>query len=385
MTDSSNITSRPVKLQLNIDNFLTEYWQKKPLLIRNAIPDFVPPLNANELAGLAMEKDVESRIIETQADGWGLYHGPFHECDYTRPVPWTLLVQAVDHHIPKAAELLSLLDFIPNWRIDDVMVSYATDGGSVGPHYDNYDVFLLQGEGQRCWQLGQQCNHNSGLLPHTDLRILDKFECNNSYTLGPGDMLYIPPGVAHWGLAVGECTTWSLGLRAPRLNALLSRWIDELLEHINPDDFYCDPGLSAVKLAGEIRLEDIERAKMQLLQALGQKIPEHWFGELVTEPRYDLQLSEGDIQNERELISRSAATSVTLLASAKLAWQETEAGINLFSNGECMPFSRKLSPTVITLCKDGMLAGPALIELQQCAEGQKMLVQLLCLACISIE
>ena len=374
-----------MKLQLNIDNFLTEYWQKKPLLIRNAIPGFIPPLNANELAGLAMEEDVESRIIETQADGWGLSHGPFHESDYTRPAPWTLLVQAVDHYIPKAAELLDLLDFIPNWRIDDVMVSYATDGGSVGPHYDNYDVFLLQGEGQRRWNLGQLCDHNSALLPHPDLRILDEFQCNTSYTLGPGDMLYIPPGVAHWGLAEGECTTWSLGLRAPRINALLSRWIDEMLEHVNPEKFYCDPSLSAATLLGEIRPEDIERAKTQLLQALGQKIPDHWFGELVTEPRYDLQLSEGGIQNERELISNSAVTAATLLASAKLAWQKTEAGIDLFANGECMPLSRGLSPAVIALCKDGMLTGPPLIELQQCAEGQEMLVQLLCLACISIE
>ena len=137
------------ELNLDREDFLARYWQRKPLLIRQAINNFHPPLSSHQLAGLALEDEVESRIIEPSGNGWTLHHGPFSNADYQRQNPWTLLVQAVDHYIPEVARLRRTVDFIPQWRVDDVMVSYAVDGGSVGPHYDNYDVFLLQGEGER--------------------------------------------------------------------------------------------------------------------------------------------------------------------------------------------------------------------------------------------
>jgi 50S ribosomal protein L16 3-hydroxylase len=204
--------------------FLARHWQRKPLLIRAALDNFSPPLDRHELAGLALEEGVESRIIEHRDGLWQLHHGPFSEQDFQRDFPWTLLVQAVDHHIPEVSALRRLVDFLPQWRMDDVMASYAVDGGSVGPHYDNYDVFLLQGEGERLWKLGQFCDAASTLLPHDELRILDTFECEQEYLLGPGDMLYVPPGIAHWGIAQGECTTFSIGFRAPRINDMVSRW-----------------------------------------------------------------------------------------------------------------------------------------------------------------
>ena len=373
-----------MKLNLNIDNFLSEYWQKKPLLIPNAVPNFVPPIDANELAGLAMEDDVESRIVETLPETWGLHHGPFEESDFARSTPWTLLVQAVDQHVQEVAELLQLVDFLPSWRVDDVMVSYAVNGGSVGPHYDNYDVFLLQGEGERRWQLGQMCHSKSPLLPHPDLRILDQFECTDEYILGPGDILYIPPGVAHWGIARGECTTFSLGFRAPRVNDMLSRWVDELLETIDPELFYGDGGLSAVCLPGEIREEDIARAKTQLAAALKQKTHRHWFGELVTEPRYSLPISEEELASERELLNTPTAIAF-LLPSAKLAWQHNGDDIDVFANGECLRCSGSLRPAIIALCKDKKLDGSTLAELKSSTEGLTMLEQLLSLACITIE
>ena len=168
---------------LNLDRqlFLARYWQREPLLIKNAIVDFRTPISSHELAGLALEDAVESRLIEHCDSSWRLLHGPFTESDFLRKSPWTLLVQAVDHYIPEVAALRKLMDFIPQWRVDDVMVSYAVAGGSVGPHYDNYDVFLLQGEGSRRWQLGQFCDETSALVPHESLRILRDFVPREEY------------------------------------------------------------------------------------------------------------------------------------------------------------------------------------------------------------
>jgi len=373
-----------VKLNLDTDNFLAEYWQRKPLLVRNALPGFVAPIDANELAGLAMEESVESRIITTLGDSWQLQDGPFNETDFQNEQPWTLLVQAVDHYVPEVAALLKLVDFIPGWRVDDVMISYAVDGGSVGPHYDNYDVFLLQGEGTRRWQLGQSCDSASPILPHPELRILADFECTAEHILGPGDMLYIPPGVAHWGIAQGECTTFSLGFRAPRVNDMLSRWVDELLENIDAELFYSDAGQSAVTLAGEIRDEDIARAKEQLKAALQGESFQHWFGELVTEPRYAPEVSEREIEEGRALI-RGTPSVVTLLPSAKLAWRQNGTSIDVFANGESLSFTESIRATVISLCKYRKLAGDSLEQAQACPECHILLDQLLSLGCISIE
>ena len=185
--------SRDWELNVDRESFLAQYWQRKPLLMRAAIDNFKPPLSSHKMAGLALEEQVESRIIEQRGADWLLHHGPFSSRDFQRNDPWTLLVQAVDHYIPEVAELRKLVDFIPSWRVDDVMASYAVDGGSVGPHYDNYDVFLLQGEGERLWKLGQFCDESSALLPHDELRILSLFECQHEYLLRPGDMLYVPP------------------------------------------------------------------------------------------------------------------------------------------------------------------------------------------------
>ena len=153
------------QLALDRDRFLAEYWQRKPLFIPAALPDFAPPISPDELAGLAMEADIESRIIDHVEGQWHLQQGPFAANDFQRNSAWTLLVQAVDHYLPEVAALRQPIDFLPQWRVDDVMVSYAVDGGSVGPHFDNYDVFLLQGVGQRLWRLGQLCDDSTALLP----------------------------------------------------------------------------------------------------------------------------------------------------------------------------------------------------------------------------
>ena len=373
-----------MKLNLNVDNFLSEYWQQKPLLIRNAIDNFTPPIDANELAGLAMEEGVESRIIETLPETWQLDHGPFDQADFERKRPWTLLVQAVDHYVQEVAGLLRLVDFLPGWRVDDIMVSYAVDGGSVGPHYDNYDVFLLQGEGTRRWKIGQLCDSNSALQPHPDLKILDRFQCTQEYILEPGDILYIPPGVAHWGIAMGECTTFSLGFRAPRINDMLSRWVDELLEGFDSEKFYTDSKQSQVTRAGEIRSEDMSRAQQQLAAVLEKKSSQRWFGELVTEPRYALELSEDEIEAECAALDQPSAI-VSLLPSAKLAWQDNGDAIDVYANGQCLLLPPDVRPTVIELCAKGKLQGQVLNGAKASPETLALLHQLISLACISIE
>jgi 50S ribosomal protein L16 3-hydroxylase len=347
------------ELKLDKEAFLAHHWQREPLLIRNGIAAFSPPLTADELAGLAMEDGVESRIIESDDGQWLLHHGPFNEQDFKRQCPWTLLVQAVDHYVPAVAELRKLVDFLPQWRVDDVMVSYAVDGGSVGPHYDNYDVFLVQGEGERRWQLGQFCDANSPLSGHDELRILRDFDCRQEYILGPGDVLYVPPGIAHWGIARGECTTFSIGFRAPRINDMVSRWADRLLEQLDQELFYSDSHGEAVTRSGEIRPRDLERVVAQLQGALDQEIDNHWFGELITEPRYEAIADDDDLAEARAMLAGKPAL-VALAPSAKLAWQQEAAGIVVFANGEARTFPAEVLPSLTSFCADWRLEGAQL-------------------------
>ena len=371
------------EFKLDREAFLANYWQQKPLLLKQAIAGFKSPLEANELAGLAMEETIESRIIEFRDRNWHLLHGPFAAEDFQRVHPWTLLVQAVDHALPDVAELRKLIDFIPQWRVDDVMISYAVAGGSVGPHYDNYDVFLLQGEGRRTWKLGQSCNSNTALAPHNELRILEQFQCEAEYTLSAGDILYVPPGVAHWGIAEGECMTYSIGFRAPRIKELLSRSVDSLLEHEDAEQFFRDPGLSLTTRPGEIDADAIVRARSQLLAALQQQEDDSWFGELVTEPRYEVEDNGEDLQVPLTELN-DPETRLALVPAAKVAWQQKGTGVVVFANGESLQHSQAVLATTLSLCEHWQLAGPALSQALDCAECVILLEQLLERGCIEL-
>jgi 50S ribosomal protein L16 3-hydroxylase len=343
-----------VELELDREDFLARYWQRRPLLIPGAIKNFKPPLSRHQLAGLALEEQVESRIIERLDNNWVLHHGPFSNADYQRDTPWTLLVQAVDHYIPEVAALRKLVNFIPQWRVDDVMVSYASDGGSVGPHCDNYDVFLLQGEGERRWKLGQFCDEDTPLSPHDELHLLSVFEGREEYLLKPGDILYLPPRIAHWGVAVGECTTFSIGFRAPRVNDMVSRFADALLAQLDREEFYHDARLEPASRAGEIRPRDLERVQAQIQAALDQAGDNHWFGQLATEPRYDPFPDDDDLAEAR-ISLRDGAGRLELLASAKLAWQQEAETVIVFANGDSREFPDSILPLQIALCEQWQL------------------------------
>ena len=232
--------------------FLRDYWQKKPLLIRNAINKFVAPLSKNEVFSLARRDDAESRLVTCDADNWHLNHGPFSAKDFRLPqsVLWTVLVQDVQHFSYEAHELLAKFNFIPQARIDDLMVSYAAAGAGVGPHFDTYDVFLLQGSGSRRWQISQQ--RDLRLKPDLPLKILSHFKPTQEFVLQTGDMLYLPPGVAHNGIAESECLTWSVGFRAPSQQDLSVAFLDYMRDSTSLTGLYADPGIEPSHSCAEI-------------------------------------------------------------------------------------------------------------------------------------
>ncbi|OYX62050.1 MAG: cupin [Sphingomonadales bacterium 32-64-17] len=273
--------------------FLRDHWQKTPRLIRNPWPNWVNPLTPDELAGLACEDGVESRLVRRTAPrSWDLTDGPLSSAQFAEvgAVPWTLLVQAVDHHVPDVAALLEPFRFIPNWRIDDVMVSYASDGGGVGPHFDQYDVFLVQGLGRRRWQVGPPCDERTPLLPHDSLRLLADFQPSEEWVLEPGDILYLPPGFAHDGIALGDdCMTYSIGFRAPSRAELVTGWADYVIDLLDDDDRYSDPELEPVVNPGEIAQEALDKLHHMVTEALANRESfARWAGALVTTPKYDL-------------------------------------------------------------------------------------------------
>ena len=231
---------------LSPTQFMKRYWQKKPLLIRNAFPGFQPLLSRAQLFALAGQETVESRLIVHQPKGWKLRHGPFAKSAFPpfgQP-RWSLLVQGVDLHLDTAHELLQRFRFVPDARLDDLMISWASDGGGVGPHFDSYDVFLLQASGQRLWRIGRQ--KDLSLEQGVPLKILSNFEPEEEHLLNPGDMLYLPPRWAHDGIAVGnDCMTYSAGFRVPQRGGLAGELLQRMADAFEDSTLYRDPGQAA--------------------------------------------------------------------------------------------------------------------------------------------
>ena len=292
--------------KLTADEFLTDYWQKKPLLIRDAIPDFVSPINGDDLAAMSLESEIESRLII--GDDYQLEHGPFDETRF-QELPednWTLLVQAVDLWVPEVAKLRDYFNFLPSWRIDDIMISYAGDGGNVGPHKDNYDVFLLQGQGSRRWQICESDIGEATSKIGTSLKILDNFFATDEWVLNPGDMLYLPPKTAHHGVAIGECTTFSIGFRAPTSIEMLDDLATELLSRDLLPEHLIDPPLTARGSAQPISKEYIHQVKVMLLNLLNDdQMLGEWFAQFMTQPKYPTLVEVTEEKREAVLQNQS--------------------------------------------------------------------------------
>ncbi len=359
--------------------FLARYWQRRPLLMRQALPGFENPLPADELAGLACEPDVEARIVlercgsgplevVRQGNGqgsWQVQHGPFDEQHFAGlpPSHWTLLVQDVDKHIPEIGVLLERFNFLPRWRIDDIMVSYAEDQGSVGPHVDDYDVFLIQAEGCRRWQITTDPDAPQALVPGLELRILQQFEPDQEWLLSPGDVLYLPPGVPHWGIAEGACQTWSVGLRAPAWRELADDWLAQVAERLTPTGRWRDQRRSPPPDPAELDAETLAamRAGVEAgIAAAGAGDFQAWLGAWLTEPKLNLELVPVEPPcSETEVLAFIAAhrglqrdgRSQILFAAPRAAGEPAL----LFANGACHQLPDGLLPLLSSLANRRML------------------------------
>ena len=294
--------------------FLNEYWQKKPLLIKGGLAGWSNPISADELAGLALEEHVESRLILSRPianslteSQWILEQGPFSEQRFSSldEKNWTLLVQAVDHYAPEVAQLLAYFGFIPSWQIDDVMVSYATKGGGVGPHYDRYDVFLVQGQGQREWQIGQNCHQDTPLQEGQPLSLLTEFNSAETYLLSPGDILYVPPYASHWGTALdNDCMTYSVGFRSPSKAEMLDDYAGYIQRHCSEDERFRDADITTSG-AGAIDAKTIDNLAAMLVEQLSDKEQlRRWFGRWASQSKYAETISDEafDVNDDEELV-----------------------------------------------------------------------------------
>ena len=312
---------------LTPNQFMKRHWQKKPLLVRNAIPGFVPGLGRGELVALAGQEGVESRLIVDSDKGWKMKHGPLVK----RSLPpfsqkkWTFLVQGVDLHHDGVHALMQQFRFVPDARLDDVMISYATDGGGVGPHFDSYDVFLLQAHGQRRWRIGRQ--KDLSLQPGVPLKILQHFEAEEEFVLNPGDMLYLPPKYAHDGVAEGECMTWSIGFRAPQAGELARELLlglaDEAFDGVG-EALYRDPQQTAVSSPAAIPQALGDFARQVVQKALkNPHLLDSLLGEYLTEPKSNVWFEEAQTEPD-------GSAGVQLDRRTKMMYDDR----HVFINGE---------------------------------------------------
>ena len=321
--------------------FLREHWQKKPLLIRGAFPDFVSPIEPEDLAGLACEEMALSRIVshDRARDAWTLRTGPFTEEEFPGMPDhdWTLLVQDVDKWDVDVRRLLKRFEFLPRWRIDDVMVSFAATGGSVGAHVDQYDVFLLQSQGQRRWQIDASANPPLAFRDDVELKLLREFSPSHDWVLEPGDMLYLPPGVPHHGVALNPCLTLSVGMRAPSSAELVSDYLDNLIAEADESMRYHDPDLLPPKDPNEIDAAAMARA-VQALNTLRLNDPDKlgdWFGRFITTYRAGGEVAAGSELRSRIEVEWDLQQGAVLQRHpfSRLAWRRSGRKATLFCSG----------------------------------------------------
>ncbi|KAF7766286.1 hypothetical protein PUND_a2093 [Pseudoalteromonas undina] len=326
--------------ELSEQAFLNQYWQKKPLLIKRGFSDFEDPLDANELAGLAMEDSIESRIITNHNQQWQSHQGPFEDFEILTDEHATLLVQAVDHWHPEAAQLLEPFRFIPNWRIDDLMISYSTPGGGVGPHLDQYDVFIIQGEGKRHWRVGLPDASLKQFAQNKSLLQVEAFTAVIDCVLEPGDILYIPPGCPHEGYAIENALNYSVGFRAPNQQDLLSSFADHIIDTESGQKRYTDHTLALRDSKGELTQSEVDKVKT-LMQALieNDSLFKNWLGNTLSQPKHDMDLAPEENPFSTAEIIQQLENDVTFerLGGTRAIYQCIGDELLLSVNGENYP------------------------------------------------
>lgn len=328
-------------LGMTPQRFLRDYWQKKPLLVRGAFAQFQNSITPEDLAGLACEEAALSRIVlrDAKRDRWIVRNGPFTERDFAKlpKTQWTLLVQDVDKWDMDVAALLDQFAFIPSWRIDDVMISYATDGGGVGAHVDNYDVFLVQGIGKRRWRINTDAAAPKDFRDDAELKLLRQFTPTHEWTLEAGDALYLPPGIAHDGVAIGNCMTFSVGMRAPAQAELLLDFAEFFAEPLTEEQRYRDPDLRAVRSAGEIDDAALARIRVAvpLLAGVEKSTLRQWFGCFIT--RYRAAHEAAPLSkplDAKKIVTAFADGTAMRNPWTRIAWARNGRNAQLFVAGQ---------------------------------------------------
>jgi 50S ribosomal protein L16 3-hydroxylase len=341
---------------LDAARFMRRHWQREPLVLRAAFPRFADPLSPAQVLALARSPDAVSRLVERRGRSWRVEHGPFERARLER-LPargWTVLVQDANHFSSRADALLARFDFIPHARIDDVMVSYAMPGGGVGPHVDSYDVFLVQGRGRRRWRISRQ--RDLALVPGLDLKILARFTPRDEWVLEPGDILYLPPGVAHEGVAETECLTWSIGFRAPSDRELVAAFLDFLNERLAPEGHYGDAGSAPARHPAEVptALESHIARALEAIRWTARDARE-FAGRFLSEPKGHVHFTPpAHPLSAARFTRRAARDGLVLDRRARLLF----SGRMLFLNGERIDVPPAARPLVKRLADDRRLAGP---------------------------
>jgi len=359
------MTSIPLCLPNTItpEQFLSDYWQKKPLLIKQGLPQLIGMFEPEDILGLAIDEDATARLLTQAASKqegqsqWQLKKNPLTEADFDNlPEQWSVLVQNLEQWSPELGALWQALDFIPQWQRDDIMVSYAPKGGSVGKHYDNYDVFLAQGFGSRRWQLGKFCDEQTQFVADEPIRLFDDMgEIIFDEILEAGDVLYVPPKLAHFGVAQDDCLTFSFGCRRPNLMQI----IDSLADIATNDSALFIPMFlpQAMQASGALKTDSIEAIKTQLLQLLqserGDTIIRQAVSEVVSKRQYDVLVPEESLTTD-EMIA-ALATGATLQAdySNRLLYTQTDNDIVLYANGQRLDDLHETSIALLVRLSNG--------------------------------
>lgn len=350
---------------LRPDDFLRDHWQKEPLLVRQALPGFGTWLDRDGLSRLACLDNAESRLVTHQRGRWGLEHGPF-EAERLARLPkkgWSLLVSGVNQVLPQGDALLTAFDFLPRARLDDLMVSFAPDGGGVGPHFDSYDVFLIQGLGRRRWEISEQ--DDLDLVPDAPLRILRQFSATQSWELEPGDMLYLPPRFAHHGVALGDCMTWSVGFRAPKADEIQREFLNFMQDQVRAEGLYADPDARRPRHPGEIPAEMLTWTRDVIRELSWNKADiEHFLGCYLSEPKANVFFSPPRKPvNPQTFMDRANQRGIRLASRSQLLFIRQR----FFMNGEYVDVAPRHATPLRTLADSRMLPGdmtiPALADL----------------------
>ena len=336
--------------------FLREYWHKKPLLIRQAIPQFSPPVMPSQLFAMAKEENVESRLVTHFKNKWQLQNGPFVELPDTKKREWTVLVQGVNLHDPAADALLRHFNFLPDARLDDLMISFASDGGGVGPHFDSYDVFLLQAHGQRRWQIGAQ--NDLTLIEGMPLKILKDFKPEQEFILEPGDLLYLPPHYAHDGIALGECMTYSIGFRAPTFQEFGESFLQFMSDTIDLPGRYADPDLKPSAHPAEISKEMLDTVTREIkkVEFTSEDITV-FIGEYLSTPKHSVFFDQPKKPlTPVRFIKTATQRGIKLALKTRMLYR----GKNIFMNGESFGVSGVDKNLLIELADTRRLSGEML-------------------------